>query len=41
MGYGAPLSSVTKITDGEYSDLAGAGLIMITGGVNEKTGGAT
>jgi L-lactate dehydrogenase len=41
MGYGAPLSSVTKITDGEYSDLAGAVLVMITAGVNEKTGGAT
>lgn len=41
MGYGAPLSSVTKIMDGEYSDLAGAALVMITVGVNEKTGGAT
>lgn len=41
MGYGAPLSSVTKIRDGEYSDLADAALIMITTGVNEKTGGAT
>jgi L-lactate dehydrogenase len=41
MGYGAPLSSVTKITAGEYSDFAGAALIMITVGVNEKTGGAT
>jgi L-lactate dehydrogenase len=41
MGYGAPLSSVTKIMDGEYSDLTGAALVMITVGVNEKTGGAT
>jgi L-lactate dehydrogenase len=41
MGYGAPLSSVTKITDGEYSDLAGSALVMIAVGVNEKTGGAT
>jgi L-lactate dehydrogenase len=41
MGYGAPLSSVTKVSDGEYSDLAGAALIMITVGVNEKAGGAT
>lgn len=41
MSYGAPLSSVTKIRDGEYSDLADAALIMITAGVNEKTGGAT
>jgi L-lactate dehydrogenase len=41
MGYGAQLSSVTKIMDGEYSDLAGAALVMITVGVNEKAGGAT
>src|SRR5205085_4330580 len=41
MGYGAPLSSTTKVTDGDYSDLAGAALIMITVGVNEKSGGAT
>jgi L-lactate dehydrogenase len=41
MGYGGPLSSVTKIRDGEYLDLADAALIMITVGVNEKTGGAT
>jgi L-lactate dehydrogenase len=41
MGYGAPLSSITKVTDGDYSDLAGSTLVMITVGVNEKTGGAT
>jgi L-lactate dehydrogenase len=41
MGYGAPLSSTTKVTDGDYSDLAGAALVMITAGVNEKSGGAT
>jgi L-lactate dehydrogenase len=41
MGYGAPLSSTTKVTDGDYSDLAGASLVMVTVGVNEKTGGAT
>src|ERR1700742_3864405 len=41
MGYGAPLSSSTKVTDGDYSDLAGAALIMVTVGVNEKSGGAT
>src|SRR5256885_13407956 len=40
MGYGAPLSSTTKVTDGDYSDLAGAALVMITAGVNEKSGGA-
>ena len=41
MGYGAPLSSNTKVTDGDYSDLAGAALVMVTVGVNEKSGGAT
>jgi L-lactate dehydrogenase len=41
MGYGAPLSSTTTLRDGDYSDLAGAALIMITAGVNEKSGGAT
>jgi L-lactate dehydrogenase len=41
MGYGAPLSSTIKVTDGDYSDLAGAALVMITAGVNEKSGGAT
>ena len=41
MGYGAPLSTTTRVTDGDYSDLAGAALVMITAGVNEKSGGAT
>ena len=41
MGYGAPLSSTTRVTDGDYSDLAGAALVMITVGVSEKSGGAT
>jgi L-lactate dehydrogenase len=41
MGYGAPLSSTTRVTDGDYPDLAGASLVMVTVGVNEKTGGAT
>src|SRR5260221_629654 len=38
--YGAALSSVVEIRDGEYSDLTGAALIMITAGMNEKAGGA-
>ncbi len=38
-GYGAPIT--TRVTDGDYSDLAGAALVMITVGVNEKSGGAT
>ncbi len=41
MQYGASLSSVVNINDGDYSDLAGASLVMITSGTNEKTGGAT
>jgi L-lactate dehydrogenase len=41
MSYGAPLSSTTRVTDGDYSDLVGAALVMVTVGVNEKTGGAT
>jgi L-lactate dehydrogenase len=41
MQYGAALSSVVDIHDGDYSDLAGAVLVMITSGVNEKAGGAT
>ena len=28
MGYGAPLSSITRVTDGDYSDLAGAALVI-------------
>jgi L-lactate dehydrogenase len=39
--YGAALSPVIGIYDGDYQDLAGAALIMIAAGVNEKTGGAT
>lgn len=39
--YGMPLSSKAEIVDGDYADLAGAGVVLITSGVNEKTGGAT
>ena len=38
--YGAPLSSTVELTSGDYSDLAGADLIVLTVGINEKTGGA-
>jgi L-lactate dehydrogenase len=38
--YGASLSARTIITAGDYADLDGAALVMITAGVNEKTGGA-
>jgi L-lactate dehydrogenase len=39
--YGAILSPAVEVRVGEYSDLAGASLVMITAGVNEKAGGAT
>jgi len=39
--YGAVLSPAVDVHDGDYSDLAGAELVMITAGVNEKAGGAT
>jgi L-lactate dehydrogenase len=38
--YGAPLSTVVQIHDGDYDDLAGAAFVMITVGQNEKAGGA-
>src|SRR3981081_885143 len=41
MRYGTPLGSKVTIADGDYADLAGAALVMITAGINEKTGGAT
>jgi len=39
--YGTPLAPNVDIRDGDYADLAGAGAVLITSGVNEKTGGAT
>jgi len=39
--YGTSLSPVVDIHDGDYSDLAGAAVVMITAGANEKSGGAT
>jgi L-lactate dehydrogenase len=39
--YGAALTFAVNIDAGDYQDLAGAALIMITAGVNEKSGGAT
>jgi L-lactate dehydrogenase len=41
LGYGAMLSRTVEIRDGDYADLSGARLVMITAGVNEKAGGAT
>jgi L-lactate dehydrogenase len=39
--YGAVLSPPIVVRDGDYSDLAGSSVVMITAGVNEKAGGAT
>src|SRR6267143_5163315 len=39
--YGAALSAVVDVHDGDYADLSGVSLVMIAAGVNEKTGGAT
>jgi L-lactate dehydrogenase len=39
--YGAPLCPVVTLRDGDYAQLAGAELVMLTTGVNEKSGGAT
>ena len=39
--YGAALSPTVDILDGDYSDLTGAALVMISAGANEQTGGAT
>jgi L-lactate dehydrogenase len=39
--YGAPLCPEVALRDGDYSELAGADLVMLTAGVNEKSGGAT
>jgi L-lactate dehydrogenase len=41
MHYGVPLSPLVSLTDGDYDDLAGVRLAIITAGVNEKAGGAT
>lgn len=39
--YGATLMSAVDLKAGSYEDLAGAELVIVTAGVNEKTGGAT
>lgn len=41
MQYGALLSPRTTIYAGDYPDLQDANVVMVTAGVNEKTGGAT
>jgi L-lactate dehydrogenase len=39
--YGATLSPAVTLIEGDYHDFAGADLVMITAGVNERAGGAT
>ncbi|HKB82436.1 MAG TPA: NAD(P)-binding domain-containing protein [Burkholderiales bacterium] len=39
--YGAILTPPVELRAGRFADLAGAALVMITAGINEKTGGAT
>ncbi len=39
--YGTPLGCKIDIVDGDYDALSGAGIVLVTAGVNEKTGGAT
>jgi L-lactate dehydrogenase len=41
MRYGTPLGPRVDIVDGDYDSLSGCGVVLITAGVNEKTGGAT
>src|SRR4051795_11819038 len=41
MRYGAPLSAPVAISAGDWDDVAGADVVLITAGVNEKEGGAT
>src|SRR3712207_3846261 len=41
MRYAVSLSRTVVVRDGGYDDLAGADVVLITAGVNEKTGGAT
>jgi L-lactate dehydrogenase len=39
--YGTPLCPKIDISCGDYDALSGAGVVLVTSGVNEKTGGAT
>lgn len=39
--YGAAITSPVKLSAGNYADLDGAQIILITAGANEKSGGAT
>jgi hypothetical protein len=37
---GRTVQALSDVRDGDFNDLTGAALVMITAGVNEKTGGA-
>jgi L-lactate dehydrogenase len=39
--YGSVLSPAVSLRAGEYADLRGAAMVVITAGANEKSGGAT
>jgi L-lactate dehydrogenase len=39
--YGVPVGRKVDLIDGDYADLKDAWVVLITSGVNEKTGGAT
>lgn len=39
--YGTPLGPRIDIAHGDYEALEGSGVVLITSGINEKTGGAT
>ncbi|GII28672.1 lactate/malate family dehydrogenase [Planotetraspora mira] len=41
MRYATPLSPTVEVRAGGYDDLSGAAVVIITAGLNEKTGGAT
>ena len=41
MRYGVPLSPTAAIASGDWSDLAGASVVLTCAGVNEKSGSAT
>lgn len=39
--YGAPLACPVELRAGDFGDLGGASVVLITAGINEKTGAAT
>jgi L-lactate dehydrogenase len=39
--YGAAMGDVTAVRSGDIADLTGCSVVLLTAGVNEKTGGAT